>query len=132
MYLTQEELSQIRKKLNDQRNQILKLATRSQNEWSMTSEKGDELDLATVDGIAAITNRLRGREIKLLKKIEKQLRWMNDEEFGYCMECEDEIGFKRLFARSTATRCISCKEAQEREELGIYHPRRRPTTRGPR
>ena len=64
-------------------------------------------------------------QITRLKKIEGQLAWMEEEDFGFCMECEDEIGFKRLLARPAATRCIACKEAQEQQELGIYNPRRR-------
>src|SRR5262249_43677388 len=37
-------------------------------------------------------------------------------EYGFCEECGDEIGIARLRARPVTTLCISCKEAQEKDE----------------
>ncbi|MEA7571629.1 TraR/DksA C4-type zinc finger protein, partial [Salmonella enterica subsp. enterica serovar Virginia] len=44
----------------------------------------------------------------LCKKIEKTLKKVEDEDFGYCESCGVEIGIRRLEARPTADLCIDC------------------------
>lgn len=60
--------------------------------------------------------KLRGREQKLLKKIEKSLVKIEEGTYGYCEVCGVEIGLKRLEARPVSTLCIDCKTEQEEEE----------------
>ncbi len=54
--------------------------------------------------------------VNLLKKIEKTLQKIEDEDFGYCDTCGIEIGIKRLEARPTADMCIDCKTLAEIKE----------------
>lgn len=37
--------------------------------------------------------------------------------FGICVDCEEEIGMKRLAAVPWTTSCIACREAAERRQL---------------
>lgn len=60
--------------------------------------------------------RLRGREQKLLKKIEEALEKIESGNFGYCEMCGREIDIRRLIARPVTTMCIECKTEQEEEE----------------
>ncbi|MHA6496339.1 RNA polymerase-binding protein DksA [Escherichia coli] len=60
--------------------------------------------------------RNRDRERKLIKKIEKTLKKVEDEDFGYCESCGVEIGIRRLEARPTADLCIDCKTLAEIRE----------------
>ncbi len=55
-------------------------------------------------------------ERKLIKKIEKTLKKVEDEDFGYCESCGVEIGIRRLEARPTADLCIDCKTLAEIRE----------------
>lgn len=129
-YLTEEQLTAIRKNLEKQRNTIVKKAETLRSEASETDASGDDADIASAEGIVATMERLRSRELRLLKKVEEQLKWMDDlDEFGYCEECGVEIGYERLLARPAARKCIVCKENEEREERGYYHPRRRKARR---
>ena len=125
MYLTEEQLAAIKEALNVQRDSIL-YQSQSWIEDDFEPEvKGDEADIANSEGIALTLDRLQSRDIRLLKKLEEAIRWMDDEDFGYCENCSDEIGFKRLLARPAARMCIECKQNQEQVERGYYHPRRR-------
>ena len=125
MYLTDEELKKIRDMLQSQRDEIHdKMKTRATTGYEPET-RGDEADIANSEGIAATLERLQGRDLRLLKKLDEAIRWTEDEDFGYCESCGDEIGFKRLFARPAATMCIECKQHQEQMERGYYHPRRR-------
>ncbi len=60
--------------------------------------------------------RLRGREQRLLKKIEEALERIDNNTFGICDECGLEIDVKRLEARPVTTMCIECKMHQEEDE----------------
>ncbi|MFN3740689.1 MAG: TraR/DksA C4-type zinc finger protein [Thermodesulfovibrionales bacterium] len=60
--------------------------------------------------------RLRGREQKLLKKIDEALERIDNGTFGLCEICGREIDLKRLMARPVTTMCIECKTEQEEEE----------------
>jgi len=41
---------------------------------------------------------------------------MENNEYGKCTLCDEEIGFKRLKARPVTDLCIRCKEEQESVE----------------
>jgi DnaK suppressor protein len=60
--------------------------------------------------------RLRGREQKLLKKIDNVLEMIEKGAYGICEVCGNEIEIKRLEARPVTSMCIDCKTEQEDEE----------------
>ncbi len=60
--------------------------------------------------------RLRGREQRLLKKIDEALEKIENGTFGRCEVCGKEIDIRRLIARPVTTMCIECKIEQEEEE----------------
>jgi DnaK suppressor protein len=79
----------------------------------------DENDLASALYEQNLALRFRGREQRLLGKITKALRRLDEGEFGECEVCGDEISERRLEARPVTTMCIACKEEQERNERSI-------------
>lgn len=76
----------------------------------------DPADRATQEEEFSLELRARDRERKLVKKIEKTLKKIDSEDFGYCESCGVEIGIKRLEARPTADLCIDCKTLAEHRE----------------
>ena len=74
----------------------------------------DPVDRAAQEEEFSLELRTRDRERKLIKKIEKTLQFIEDEDFGFCNSCGIEIGIKRLEARPIATLCL---DAQERWEI---------------
>ena len=73
------------------------------------------------DQASAETNRnfmlrLRGREQRLLNKIEETIERIDNDDFGICDSCGESISTKRLLARPVASLCIECKLEQEEEE----------------
>lgn len=79
----------------------------------------DPNDRATQEEEFSIELRTRDRERKLIRKIEKTLELIENEDYGYCDSCGIEIGVRRLEARPTATLCIECKTLQEIREKQI-------------
>ncbi|MBI9079913.1 MAG: RNA polymerase-binding protein DksA [Pseudodesulfovibrio sp.] len=76
----------------------------------------DPADRATAESDRAFTLRLRDRERKLIKKIQKAVDRIEDGKFGTCQECGNEISVQRLKARPMTTLCIGCKSKQEEDE----------------
>lgn len=76
----------------------------------------DPVDRAAQEEEFSLTLRTRDRERKLIKKIEKTLKRIEDDDFGFCDTCGIEIGVKRLEARPTADMCIDCKTMAEIKE----------------
>lgn len=81
-----------------------------------TDDLSDENDLASAVYDQNLALQLRGREKRLLKKVDLALKRIEDDEFGICDECGDDISISRLEARPVTTLCIACKEEQERRE----------------
>lgn len=75
---------------------------------------GDEAERATRETENSLELRTRDRYRKLLGKIEKALKRIEDGDYGYCEETDEEIGLARLDARPIATLSL---DAQERWEL---------------
>ena len=81
----------------------------------------DPVDRAAQEEEFSLELRTRDRERKLIKKIEKTLQLIEEDDFGFCKTCGIEIGTRRLEARPTADECIECKtlaEIKERQLAG--------------
>lgn len=117
-YLTEEQVNLIRQQLVDQKSRLTRSARQSITDQLSTSEEvpADSIDVSTDESIQVTEFRLRDREKYLIGKINKALSAMEEGIYGYCVECDCEIGFPRLKARPVAELCIECKEEQERAE----------------
>jgi DnaK suppressor protein len=76
----------------------------------------DPVDRASQEEEFAFELRTRDRERKLISKIAVSLEKIKQDDYGWCDDCGDEIGIKRLEARPTATHCIHCKTLDEIKE----------------
>jgi DnaK suppressor protein len=80
------------------------------------STYADPNDRASQEEEFSLELRTRDRERKLIKKINEAMECIDEDDFGYCEECDIEIGVRRLEARPTATLCIDCKTLSEIKE----------------
>lgn len=76
----------------------------------------DPTDRATQESEFSLELRTRDRERKLIRKIEKSISRLDQDDYGYCESCGTEIGIRRLEARPTATLCVDCKSLEEIRE----------------
>ena len=60
--------------------------------------------------------RTLNRQIKLLSKIDKAIKKIDNNTYGYCEETGEPIGLKRLIARPIATLSIEAQEKHEKNE----------------
>jgi DnaK suppressor protein len=73
----------------------------------------DPLDRASFESEQGTMLRIRDRESKLIRKIQKSLENLENDSFGICEICEKEIAIERLKARPMTTHCIQCKTKME-------------------
>ena len=76
----------------------------------------DVLDRAAQEEEFSIELRTRDRERKVIRKIDKTLELIKEEDYGYCESCGAEIGLRRLEIRPTASLCVDCKMVDEIKE----------------
>jgi DnaK suppressor protein len=79
-------------------------------------QKPDLADRASEETDHALELRTRDRERKLINKINKAIRRIDEGEFGYCEETGEPISVARLVARPIATLTIEAQERHERME----------------
>jgi DnaK suppressor protein len=117
--LSQETLDEIRQELERRHAELINNSRLAENEIRDTDQfQGgrDSLDESTEEQGTSTRLRLADRDRNLIMKINSALERMDNDEYGYCVSCGEEIGEKRLRARPMTTMCIDCKEEQEREE----------------
>lgn len=112
----EQSILDIRKKLIDQREQLLQEAGVALNTLPEENSYPDMGDQASVEVDKNFMLRLKGREKMLLNKIELAVERIDGGTYGVCDICGCDIGIKRLEARPVTTMCIDCKTEQEEEE----------------
>jgi len=81
-----------------------------------TVTSADPLDRTSLELERDFTLRMLDRENKLRLKIKKALAKVEDQTFGICEVCGEEIDIERLKSRPVTALCIGCKTHQERIE----------------
>ena len=106
--------------LNEQLEDLLSQA--DDTVTGMTSPKEnfpDPTDRASLEADRNFMLRIRDRESKLIKKVKKALERIEDNTFGTCEECGEDISIERLKARPVTTQCIDCKKTEEALEKAL-------------
>lgn len=74
----------------------------------------DTADEAAASMQEEVDHTLLEHYLQKLKEIEAVRARLADGEINCCVECGEEIGFKRLHAYPFATRCIDCQTLHEK------------------
>ncbi|MCG7498558.1 RNA polymerase-binding protein DksA [Vibrio sp. Of7-15] len=116
-YMGPEQTAHFTKILDAWRNQLREEVERTVNHMQDEAANfPDPVDRAAQEEEFSLELRNRDRERRLIKKIEKTLQKIEDDDFGFCDSCGVEIGVRRLEARPTADLCIDCKTLAEIKE----------------
>ena len=81
-----------------------------------SSNKPDNADRASIESERSLELRTGDRERKLISKINKALKKIEDGTYGYCEETNQPISLKRLIARPIATLSLEAQESHEKSE----------------
>ena len=117
-YMCEKQKTYFKKRLVDWRNEIIKLNSKGLYSKDVDHEisSPDVIDQAASQTEKDVEMRTLNRQIKLLSKIEKAIKKIKDNTYGYCEETGEPIGLKRLIARPIATLSIEAQEKHEKNE----------------
>ena len=113
-YMNEAQLAFFKRRLVELRDQLLQNADDTGEHLRENEVTTDPSDRATLEEEYTLELRTRDRERKLLKKVEKSLRMIDDGSYGWCEETGEPIGVPRLIARPTATLSLEAQERRER------------------
>ena len=117
-YMCEKHKAYFKKKLTEWKSEIIKSNNQAlyNNSLNDNSTSADIVDQASSYTDKNVEMRAINRQIKLISKIDKALKKIKDDTYGYCAETGEPIGIKRLIARPIATLCIAAQEKHEKEE----------------
>ena len=117
-YMCDKHKKFFKKKLIDWKNEIIESNAKGLylNEVDREISSADVIDQASSQTEKTVEMRTLNRQIKLLSKIDKAIKRIDSDTYGYCEETSQPIGLKRLIARPIATLSIDAQEKHEKNE----------------
>lgn len=116
-YMSPMQLEYFRQKLMTWRTDLVEESKQTiDNLKGEVRDVGDEAERATRETENSLELRTRDRYRKLIGKIDKALRRIDEGVYGYCEETGEEIGIERLEARPIATLCLDAQERWEHRQ----------------
>ena len=117
-YMCQKHREYFKKKLLNWRKDIIQNNNKNLylNEVDHEISAPDVVDQASSQTEKTVEMRTLNRQRKVLSKIDKAIKKINDNTYGYCEETGEPIGIKRLIARPIATLSIEAQEKHEKNE----------------
>ena len=117
-YMCEKHKTYFKKRLVNWKNEIVESNSKglylSNTDHEISS--ADIVDQASSQTEKTIEMRTLNRQIKLLSKIDKAIKKIDNNNYGYCEETGEPIGLKRLIARPIATLSIEAQEKHEKNE----------------
>jgi len=117
-YMCAKHKAYFKKRLIEWKDEIIKSNSKSLylNEQDHEISSPDIIDQASSQTEKSVEMRTINRQRKLLTKIDKAIKRIQDNTYGYCEETGEPIGLKRLMARPIATLSIEAQEKHEKNE----------------
>ena len=107
-----------RMRLNEWKKELIKSNNEALYNGSMDENNisADLVDQASSYIDKNVEMKAINRQIKLISEIDKALRRIMDDTYGYCLDTAEPIGLKRLMARPVAKYTIAAQEKHEKDE----------------
>ena len=116
--MCEKQKTYFKKRLVDWKDEIVELNSKGLylNDVDHEISSPDIIDQASSQTEKNVEMRTLNRQIKLLSKIEKAIKKIKENTYGFCEETGEPIGLKRLMARPIATLTIEAQEKHEKNE----------------
>ena len=116
-YMGPRQLAYFRRKLLKWRGDLVEESKQTiDNLREEVRDVGDDAERATRETENSLELRTRDRYRKLIAKIDKACKRIEEGRYGYCEETDEEIGIERLEARPIATLCLDAQERWEHRQ----------------
>ena len=118
--LTKDQLTQLRNTLLERQRALISEVRQKREQAAAEGNEdaigsvGDAGDESVVRMATDLDLQEAGRDVEELNEIDAALRRIDEGTYGVCEDCDQDIGFPRLQAQPTATRCILDQEKYEK------------------
>ena len=113
--MTPEDLKSLQRRLRELREEIQSMLDASETGAAPVALDEPIGRLSRVDALQQQNMTKSNRDAARLRiqQVESALLRFDDEEYGECLRCGEEIGLPRLEVKPEATLCIVCQSRQE-------------------
>jgi DnaK suppressor protein len=108
-------LNDFRRTLEAKRDELL--SDTADRDEILVENAAEEFDRLQQQLNREVAIRNLDRTSKLLKSVQAALARIDDETYGVCLRCDEEIPDKRLKAVPWAAYCIACQEEIDRQRV---------------
>ena len=117
-YMCEKHKVFFKMRLNEWKKELIKANNEALYNGSMDDNNisADLVDQASSYIDKNVEMKAINRQIKLISEIDKALRRIMDDTYGYCLDTAEPIGLKRLMARPVAKYTIAAQEKHEKDE----------------
>ena len=116
-YMSPPQLQYFRNKLSKWREDLVEESRQTiESLRDEVRDVGDEAERATRETENSLELRTRDRYRKLIAKIDKALKRIEEGHYGFCEETDEDIGIDRLEARPIATLSLDAQERWEHRQ----------------
>ena len=112
--MSKAEIRKLTELLKAKRKEICRMLP--QREEIAIQQVPDQLDQTQLAVERELAISRLDRDSAILHSLDAALRRMEDGTYGHCVECEEEISFKRLHAVPWTSFCLSCQEEVDRRQ----------------
>ena len=95
---------------------------REENYAAVAGTVTDLGDRAVADLLCDLDQAEIARDVREAKQLSAALARIDEGTFGRCVQCGDDIDFKRLLAHPAAARCVACQSVYERTRAPAVAP----------
>lgn len=112
-YMSPEQLKHFRELLYARKEELMLAGKHFLEKIQYPELPADLADRATQEETLALAVSMRDHNRQQLQKIERALKQIDKQDYGYCEACGEEIGLKRLEIRAAASLCVECQSLSE-------------------
>ena len=95
---------------------------REENYAAVAGSVTDVGDQAVADLLCDLDHAEVARDVRQAKQLSAALARIDEGTFGRCVQCGNNIDFKRLRAHPAAARCVGCQSVYERTRAAVVMP----------
>jgi len=115
---TSEQIRECKAKLEESRRNLTEEMEHLRESSAALDEGQGASDLADASQAQydkQFVGRLSETDKRLLDRVNAALARINAKDYGICVDCGEEIPFRRLLAVPYGERCVACQEIAERD-----------------
>jgi len=131
--MDKQKLGEYRRRLMDERSRLMRSINRNRvaADEIRVEHTEDEGDLATISHDRELLYNLSQGDLAGLQSIREAVERLDRNEYGQCVNCEEDINERRLMAVPWVGLCLQCQEQMETDHASARHVTTSVDSEGP-